>query len=73
MDLTACVYVSREEQKRRVLERGTMTEDEFDAILDKQMPIQDKLDRADFTIRTYDLETAEADVQTVLTEIRKRL
>ena len=73
MDATACVYVSRETQRRRVLERGTMTDADFEAILAKQMPIQDKLDRADFTIRTHDLETARQDVQTVLTEIEKRL
>ncbi len=73
MDLTACVYVPYEEQRRRVLDRGTMTEADFERILDKQMPIQDKLDRADFTIRTSDLETARADVQTVLDHIKKRL
>ncbi|MHA6324421.1 dephospho-CoA kinase [Roseivivax sp. CAU 1753] len=73
MDATACVYVSHDEQKRRVLERGTMTEAAFDTILAKQMPVQDKLDRADFAIRTHDLETAREDVQTVLLEIRKRL
>ena len=73
MDATACVYVPYGEQRRRVLERGTMSEADFEWILDKQMPIQDKLDRSDFTIRTTDLETARADVQTVLEEIRKRL
>ncbi|QFT48558.1 Dephospho-CoA kinase [Roseivivax sp. THAF40] len=73
MDATACVYVPYGEQRRRVLERGTMSEADFERILDKQMPIQDKLDRSDFTIRTPDLETARADVQTVLEEIRKRL
>ncbi|SIS51045.1 dephospho-CoA kinase [Roseivivax lentus] len=73
MDMTACVYVPYEEQRRRVLERGTMSAADFEHILDKQMPIQDKLDRADFTIRTTDLETARADVHTVLEEIRKRL
>ncbi|MHA7874904.1 dephospho-CoA kinase [Roseivivax sp.] len=73
MDATACVYVSHETQRARVLERGTMSEADFEAILAKQMPIQDKLDRADFTIRTQDLETARMDVQDVLTQIEKRL
>lgn len=71
MDATACVHVSRETQERRVLDRGTMTADQFRAILGKQMPIEDKLARADFTIDTSSLEAARQDVQTVLSRIKR--
>ncbi len=39
MDAVVCVSVSPETQKTRVMERGTMTEDQFEQIRAKQMPL----------------------------------
>lgn len=72
MDATVCVTVPTETQKNRVLARGTMTEDQFNAILSKQMPDEEKRARADFVIVTDTLEHARVQVQNILTEIRDR-
>lgn len=71
MDATACVTVSRETQKARVLDRGTMTAEQFEAILAKQMPNEEKLARADYAIDTSSLESAARDVQDVLYHITR--
>ena len=42
MDAVVCVSASPEEQKTRVMARGTMTEAQFEAILAKQMPNEEK-------------------------------
>lgn len=73
MDAVACVHVPEDEQERRVLERGSMTRDQFLQIKTKQMPSADKCARADFVIETDTLEHARAQVQTVLATIRERL
>ena len=72
MDATVCVTVSAETQKDRVLARGTMTEDQFNAILSKQMPDEEKRARADFVIVTDTLEHARVQVQNILKDIRGR-
>ncbi|MGK7753121.1 MULTISPECIES: dephospho-CoA kinase [unclassified Roseovarius] len=72
MDATACVTVAPETQKARVMERGTMSEAQFQAILSKQMPDAEKRTRADYVIVTDTLEHARAQVQDVLKEIRDR-
>lgn len=51
-DHVIVVTASAETQRQRVLDRGTMTEAEFEAILEKQMPDADKRARADFIINT---------------------
>ncbi|SLN56371.1 Dephospho-CoA kinase [Roseivivax jejudonensis] len=73
MDAVACVRVSRETQADRVLARGTMTRDQFEVILAKQMPIDDKVARAEYVIDTTTLESAARDVHSVLNDIRSRL
>ena len=72
MDATVCVTVSAEAQKDRVLARGTMTDDQFNAILSKQMPDEEKRARADFVIVTDTLEHARVQVQNILKDIRGR-
>lgn len=71
MDAVACVRVDAETQRARVLERGTMTEAQFEQILAKQMPIEEKAARADFIIETDTPEHAEAQVREILDQIRK--
>lgn len=69
-DAVACVFVRHEIQRRRVLDRGTMTEAQFDMILSKQMPAEEKTARADFVIETDTLDHACEQVQSVVAQIR---
>lgn len=71
LDAVACVFVEPDEQRRRVLGRGTMTEEQFEHILSKQIPIEEKLARSDYRIETDTLEHAEAQVAQILREIRE--
>ncbi|TNF20165.1 MAG: dephospho-CoA kinase [Rhodobacteraceae bacterium] len=73
MDAVACVFVAPEVQEARVLARGTMSEPQFRQILAKQMPIEEKLARADYRIETDTLDHARAQVAEVLKAIRERL
>lgn len=73
LDAVACVSVSPELQRKRVLDRGTMTEAQFENILSKQMPIADKIAKSDYVIETDTLEHAEAQVKAVVADIKQRL
>ena len=73
MDAVACVSVSAVLQRKRVLDRGTMTPEQFDLILSKQMPDKEKRARADYVIVTDTLEHARAQVQDIVTEIRGQI
>ena len=73
MDAVVCVSVAPEEQQKRVLERGTMTAEQFAQILAKQMPNAEKCARSDFVIETDTVEHARAQVQTVVRGIREKL
>ncbi len=73
MDAVACVSVSADEQKRRVMDRGTMTEAQFEQIRAKQMPNEEKCARSDFVIVTDSLDHARAQVQDVVKQIRTGL
>ncbi|MDE4275335.1 dephospho-CoA kinase [Phaeobacter gallaeciensis] len=73
MDAVACVTVDAETQKQRVLDRGTMTVEQFEQILQKQMPIGEKRARADYVIETDTLEHARAQVEQILAEIRRKM
>lgn len=73
MDGVACVWVDAETQRKRVLERGTMSAAQFEQILARQMPIDEKRARADFEIETDTPEHAADQVQAVLDQIRKTM
>ncbi|NOC84687.1 MULTISPECIES: dephospho-CoA kinase [unclassified Ruegeria] len=70
MDAVACVSIPANEQKRRVMERGTMTEAQFEQIRAKQMPNEEKCARSDYVIVTDTLDHARAQVQDVVRQIR---
>lgn len=72
-DAVACVSVSAQVQRQRVLQRGTMSEADLDKILARQLPNDEKCRRSDFVITTDSLENARAQVHTVLAEIRERI
>ena len=66
-DKVIVVTAQPEVQKKRVLERGTMSEEQFMAILAKQYPDQDKRLRADHLIETdFGLEQARAQVKSLV-------
>lgn len=73
VDATICVSVDAATQKARVMERATMTEEQFNAIRAKQMPDSDKRGRADYVIITDTPEHAAQQVREVLADIRKRM
>lgn len=73
MDAVACVTVPPGLQRDRVLARGTMTAQDLDRILAKQIPIAEKIRRSDYVIETDTLEHAAAQVQDVVTDIERRL
>lgn len=73
MDAVAVVSVDADTQRERVLARGTMSEQQFEAIRAKQMPDAEKRARADFVIVTDTLDHARQQVQDVIADIRKRM
>jgi len=73
VDAVACVIVPDRIQVERVMARGTLSEAQFSAIREKQMPAVKKAARADYVIPTDTLEVARAQVQNVIDHIKKRL
>ena len=73
MDGVACVWITAEVQKERVMQRGTMSMEQLEVIRAKQLPANEKRDRSDFVIITDTIEHARVQVQNVLTEIRQRM
>ena len=71
MDFVIVVSVSPEVQRQRVMARGTMELSTFEMILSKQMPDEEKRQRADFVIETTSIESARRQVQNILTQIRR--
>lgn len=72
LDAIACVSAPPDIQERRVLERGTMTREQFQLIRDKQMPDAEKRARSDFVIITDTLDHAREQVQDIVRQIRAR-
>ena len=73
MDAVACVWTAPEIQEQRVMERGTMSAEQFEVIRAKQLPADEKRDRADYVIVTDTIEHARMQVQNVLKSIRQRM
>jgi dephospho-CoA kinase len=69
VDRIAVVTTDAETQRARVLERGTMTEAEFNAILSRQMPDAEKRARADYIIETSTLKGAQGMVDRIIAEL----
>ena len=69
MDAVVCVSISAAEQKKRVLERKTMTAEQFEQILARQMPITEKLEKADYVVTTDTLEHAKEQVDKIVQDI----
>lgn len=73
MDAVACVSVPPDVQKMRVMERGTMTEDQFEQIRAKQMPNDEKCARSDYVVITDTLDHARMQVDKIVQTIREQL
>lgn len=71
LDAIAVVSVPPEEQRARVLARGTMSEADFETILARQVPDAEKRARADYVIETDTPDHARAQVRAILVRIRK--
>ncbi len=71
MDAIACVTVSADEQRRRVLSRGMMTEAQFEIILKNQLPNKDKAKRSDYIIRTDTMDIMHRNIRDILGKIRE--
>ena len=73
MDAVVVVSVDADEQRRRVLERGTMTEAQFVSILAKQVPDAEKRAKADYVVITDTPDHARTQIQAIVDEIRSKL
>lgn len=73
MDAVVCVSAPPEVQKQRVMDRGTMTEAQFEQIRQKQMPNAQKVEQSDYVVVTDTLDHAAEQVAAILADIRKGL
>ena len=73
MDAVACVSIPADLQEKRVMERGTMTVEQFEHIRQKQMPNDQKVAQSDFVIVTDTLEHARQQVEQIIAKIREKM
>ena len=65
-DAVAVVSAPPEVQRQRVLDRGAMTEAEFQTILARQMPDREKRSRATHILETLSLDSVRAGVRALI-------
>jgi dephospho-CoA kinase len=70
MNAVICVTIDEEEQKKRVLDRGTMNEEMFEQIKSRQWSNSQKCEKADFVILTDTLDHVHAQVDNILANLR---
>jgi len=72
VDAVVVVTTTAENQRERILARGTMTHEALDAILARQLPDAEKRKRADFVVDTsHGLEPVRAAIRDILAEVVK--
>lgn len=71
MDAIACVDIDPKTQRERVLKRNTMTEEQFEQILNKQLSNDIKCSQSDFVIQTDNLDHAKEQIAHIIELIRK--
>ena len=70
LDAVAVVTAPPEVQRSRVLDRPGMTAERFETLLARQVPDDEKRTRADHVIETTTIDTARAQVHSILRDIR---
>ena len=70
MNAVICVTIDEKEQKKRVLERGTMNEEMFEQVKSRQWSNSKKCEKADFVILTDTLEHVHAQVENILAKLK---
>lgn len=66
------LIASEATQRQRVLDRGTMNEEQLEMIMDKQIPSVEKVKFADYVINTDEnLEKTRLKIQTIMNELRE--
>ena len=72
VDAVVVVTTSPENQRERILARGTMTNEALDAILGRQLPDAEKRKRADFVVDTsHGLDPVRAQIKDILAAVVK--
>ena len=72
VDAVVVVTTSPENQRERILARGTMTDQALDSILARQLPDAEKRQRADFVVDTsHGLDPVRAQIRDILQEVVK--
>ena len=70
MNAVICVTIGEEEQKKRVLDRATMSEKMFEQIKSRQWSNSRKCEKADFVILTDTLEHVHVQVDNLVAKLR---
>jgi dephospho-CoA kinase len=72
VDAVVVVTTSPENQRERIMARGTMTRETLDSILARQLPDAEKRKRADFVVDTsHGLDPVRAQIRDILQQIVK--
>jgi dephospho-CoA kinase len=72
VDAVVVVTTTPENQRQRILARGTMTNEALDSILARQLPDAEKRKRADFVVDTsHGLDRVRAAIRDILAEVVK--
>ena len=72
LDSVLVVTCPQDVQAKRVLDRGTMSPEQFQMILSRQMPDSEKRARADHIIETLTLDATRAAVRNLIAELKTR-
>ncbi|MBU2992316.1 dephospho-CoA kinase [Octadecabacter sp. 1_MG-2023] len=72
-DAVVVVTAPADIQRQRVLDRGEMTEEDFQLILSRQLPDTQKRERARWIIETLSMDAARQSVKDILAEIKQEL
>ncbi len=72
LDSVLVVTCPPDVQAKRVLDRGTMSSDQFQMILSRQMSDSEKRARADHVIETLTLDATRAAVRNLIAELKTR-
>jgi dephospho-CoA kinase len=72
VDAVVVVTTSPENQRERILARGTMTSEALDAIIARQLPDAEKRKRADFVVDTsHGLDPVRSQIRDILQQVAK--